>query len=86
MTQRFSNDHNPVKRQRLLLIIVIGVAAVLVAGAVVRIVAPDQHPFDNVRLAWEENRRALDNYRRTWDNQRRAREEKRRAEKDSTKR
>jgi hypothetical protein len=63
-------------------IILIGAAALLLVGAVaIRVVnsAGNSHPVDNLRLAWDQNRRAFDEYRRAWDDKRRARDEQRRA-------
>ena len=74
-------------RLRVRRIILIGAAVVLLAGGVASWVGGSGgggHPLDNMRVAWDQNRRSFDRYRRNWDEKRRAREQRQRAEEQAS--
>jgi hypothetical protein len=71
------------RRRRVWRLILIGTAAILLAGGIASWVESDSvngRALDYLRVAWDRDRRAFDHYSRAFDDRRRAWEERRRAE------
>jgi len=81
--QLMADDPSAAGRRRVRRLVFIGIVALVLLGGLgglVQRLFVDGHGVDDLRHAWDRERRFVESYRRAWDDKRRSWEQRRRAE------